>query len=89
MRIRDAEVGAEAERLQQAREEAELLLVGEFEALGDGRAGVDALEDLVAFIEALEAIFGAGVDDIDLSLEDFTARVNSDLVGKLVNIAAD
>jgi methionyl-tRNA synthetase len=31
---------------------------------------------------------GAGVDDIDLSLEDFVARVNSDVVGKLVNIAS-
>mgnify|MGYP000877038367 CR=1 FL=1 len=31
---------------------------------------------------------GAGIDDIDLNLEDFTARVNSDLVGKLVNIAS-
>ena len=29
-----------------------------------------------------------GVDDIDLSLEDFVARVNSDIVGKLVNIAS-
>ncbi|MBU0655058.1 MAG: methionine--tRNA ligase [Gammaproteobacteria bacterium] len=29
-----------------------------------------------------------GVDDIDLSLEDFVARVNSDLVGKVVNIAS-
>ncbi|HXC58028.1 MAG TPA: methionine--tRNA ligase, partial [Steroidobacteraceae bacterium] len=29
-----------------------------------------------------------GLDDIDLSLEDFTARVNSDVVGKLVNIAS-
>ncbi|MGB8326300.1 MAG: methionine--tRNA ligase, partial [Steroidobacteraceae bacterium] len=29
-----------------------------------------------------------GVDDIDLSLGDFTARVNSDIVGKLVNIAS-
>ena len=28
------------------------------------------------------------VDDIDLNLEDFVARVNSDLVGKLVNIAS-
>ena len=34
------------------------------------------------------AKLGSGVDDIDLSLEDFTARVNSDLVGKLVNIAS-
>ncbi len=29
-----------------------------------------------------------GLDDIDLSLDDFTARVNSDVVGKLVNIAS-
>lgn len=29
-----------------------------------------------------------GVDDIDLNLEDFIARVNSDLVGKVVNIAS-
>lgn len=29
-----------------------------------------------------------GVDDLDLNLEDFTARVNSDLVGKFVNIAS-
>ncbi|MEM6985021.1 MAG: methionine--tRNA ligase [Pseudomonadota bacterium] len=29
-----------------------------------------------------------GVDDIDLNLSDFVARCNSDLVGKLVNIAS-
>ncbi|MGB1254744.1 MAG: methionine--tRNA ligase [Thiolinea sp.] len=29
-----------------------------------------------------------GVDDIDLNLEDFIQRVNSDLVGKVVNIAS-
>ena len=29
-----------------------------------------------------------GIDDIDLNLEDFTLRVNSDLVGKVVNIAS-
>ncbi|MCP4702781.1 MAG: methionine--tRNA ligase [Gammaproteobacteria bacterium] len=29
-----------------------------------------------------------GVDDIDLNLEDFSQRVNSDLVGKVVNIAS-
>jgi methionyl-tRNA synthetase len=29
-----------------------------------------------------------GLDDIDLNLDDFTARVNSDVVGKLVNIAS-
>jgi methionyl-tRNA synthetase len=34
------------------------------------------------------AKLGAGVEDIDLSLDDFTARVNSDLVGKVVNIAS-
>jgi methionyl-tRNA synthetase len=34
------------------------------------------------------AKLGNGLDDIDLSLEDFTARVNSDVVGKLVNIAS-
>jgi len=28
------------------------------------------------------------VDDLDLNLDDFTARVNSDLVGKVVNIAS-
>lgn len=31
---------------------------------------------------------GPGTDDIDLNLEDFVARVNSDLVGKFVNIAS-
>ncbi|HKC16242.1 MAG TPA: methionine--tRNA ligase [Steroidobacteraceae bacterium] len=30
----------------------------------------------------------AGVEDIDLSLDDFLARTNSDLVGKFVNIAS-
>lgn len=34
------------------------------------------------------AKLGPGIDDIDLNLEDFVARVNSDLVGKLVNIAS-
>lgn len=34
------------------------------------------------------AKLGAGVDDIDLNLEDFVNRVNSDLVGKVVNIAS-
>ncbi len=29
-----------------------------------------------------------GVDDIDLNLEDFVAKVNSDLVGKLANLAS-
>jgi methionyl-tRNA synthetase len=34
------------------------------------------------------AKLGSGIDDIDLNLEDFTSRVNSDLVGKVVNIAS-
>jgi methionyl-tRNA synthetase len=34
------------------------------------------------------AKLGPGVDDLDLNLEDFVARVNSDLVGKYVNIAS-
>jgi len=34
------------------------------------------------------AKLGDSADDIDLNLEDFVARVNSDLVGKLVNIAS-
>jgi len=31
---------------------------------------------------------GPNIEDIDLNLEDFVARVNSDLVGKVVNIAS-
>ena len=31
---------------------------------------------------------GPSVDDVDLNLDDFVQRVNSDLVGKLVNIAS-
>ncbi len=34
------------------------------------------------------AKLGPGVDDTDLNLDDFIQRVNSDLVGKLVNIAS-
>ncbi len=34
------------------------------------------------------AKLSSGVDDIDLNLEDFQQRVNSDLVGKVVNIAS-
>ncbi len=34
------------------------------------------------------AKLGNGIDDIDLNLEDFQQRVNSDLVGKVVNIAS-
>jgi methionyl-tRNA synthetase len=42
--------------------------------------------------EALRYYFAAksapGVDDLDLNLEDFVQRANSDLVGKFVNIAS-
>ncbi|MBT8135106.1 MAG: methionine--tRNA ligase [Gammaproteobacteria bacterium] len=34
------------------------------------------------------AKLSSGVDDIDLNLDDFMQRVNSDLVGKVVNIAS-
>ncbi|HEX4872955.1 MAG TPA: methionine--tRNA ligase [Nevskiaceae bacterium] len=34
------------------------------------------------------AKLGSGPDDLDLNLEDFAARINSDLVGKFVNIAS-
>lgn len=34
------------------------------------------------------AKLGNGIDDLDLNLEDFILRVNSDLVGKMVNIAS-
>ncbi len=34
------------------------------------------------------AKLNAGIEDLDLNLDDFRARINSDLVGKLVNIAS-
>ncbi|CAK0772034.1 methionyl-tRNA synthetase [Gammaproteobacteria bacterium] len=34
------------------------------------------------------AKLGAGIDDLDLNLDDFIHRVNADLVGKVVNIAS-
>lgn len=34
------------------------------------------------------AKLGSGIDDLDLNMDDFMARVNSDLVGKVVNIAS-
>lgn len=34
------------------------------------------------------AKLGAGVDDLDLNFDDFSQRVNSDLVGKVVNIGS-
>ena len=42
--------------------------------------------------EALRYYYAAkssgGVDDLDLNLDDFVARVNADLVGKFVNLAS-
>src|SRR3546814_16817231 len=42
--------------------------------------------------EALRYYYAAkssgGVDDLDLNLSDFVARVNSDVVGKFVNLAS-
>ena len=34
------------------------------------------------------AKLGAGIDDLDMNLDEFTTRLNSDVVGKLVNIAS-
>ncbi len=34
------------------------------------------------------AKLGPGIDDLDMNLEEFAARLNSDIVGKLVNIAS-
>jgi methionyl-tRNA synthetase len=34
------------------------------------------------------AKLGAGIDDIDMNLDEFASRCNSDIVGKLVNIAS-
>jgi methionyl-tRNA synthetase len=34
------------------------------------------------------AKLGPGIDDLDMNLEEFAVRVNSDIVGKLVNIAS-
>jgi methionyl-tRNA synthetase len=34
------------------------------------------------------AKLGSGIEDIDFNLDDFVARTNSDLVGKLVNVAS-
>ncbi len=36
----------------------------------------------------LAAKLSSGIDDLDLNLDDFAQRVNSDLVGKVVNIAS-
>src|SRR5690554_3719913 len=36
----------------------------------------------------LASRLGSGVDDLDLNLDEFVSKVNSDLIGKLVNIAS-
>jgi methionyl-tRNA synthetase len=36
----------------------------------------------------LASRLGPGIDDLDLNVDDFVAKVNSDIVGKLVNIAS-
>jgi methionyl-tRNA synthetase len=36
----------------------------------------------------LAAKLGGGIDDLDLNLDEFSTRLNSDIVGKLVNIAS-
>jgi methionyl-tRNA synthetase len=36
----------------------------------------------------IAAKLGPGVDDIDMNLEEFTTRINAEVVGKLVNIAS-
>ncbi len=52
------------------------------------RTYLDAGLDPEALRYYFAAKTGAGVVDLDLNLEDFVARVNSDLVGKFVNIAS-
>ncbi len=53
----------------------------------NARTYIDRLDpDYLRYYYA--AKLGPGVDDIDLNFDDFVKRVNSDLVGKLVNIAS-
>jgi methionyl-tRNA synthetase len=49
------------------------------------------------YLEELDAAYlryylasklGPGIDDLDMNLDEFTARVNADLVGKVVNLAS-
>ncbi|MCA9177004.1 MAG: methionine--tRNA ligase [Planctomycetales bacterium] len=44
--------------------------------------------DPAAFRYYLASKLGPGVDDLDLNLKEFVAKVNSDLVGKVVNLAS-
>lgn len=52
------------------------------------RTYLDAGLDPDALRYYFAAKSGGGVDDLDLNLHDFVARVNSDLVGKFVNLAS-
>jgi len=52
------------------------------------RTYLDAGLDPEALRYYFAAKTGAGIVDLDLNLDDFVARVNSDLVGKFVNIAS-
>ncbi|MEO6263732.1 MAG: methionine--tRNA ligase [Luteimonas sp.] len=52
------------------------------------RSYLDAGLDPEALRYYLAAKSSGGVDDLDLNLADFVARVNSDLVGKFVNLAS-
>ncbi|KGQ19976.1 Methionyl-tRNA synthetase [Lysobacter dokdonensis DS-58] len=52
------------------------------------RTYLDAGIDPEALRYYFAAKSGGGVDDLDLNLHDFVARVNSDLVGKFVNLAS-
>ncbi len=52
------------------------------------RSYLDAGLDPEALRYYFSAKSGGGVDDLDLNLNDFVARVNSDLVGKFVNLAS-
>jgi methionyl-tRNA synthetase len=36
----------------------------------------------------LASKLGSGIDDLDMNLEEFTSRMNSDVVGKVVNLAS-
>ena len=40
------------------------------------------------FVTTMPTSLSSKIDDIDLNLEDFKQRVNSDLIGKVVNIAS-
>ena len=52
------------------------------------RSYLDAGLDPEALRYYFSAKSGGGVDDLDLNLSDFVTRVNSDLVGKFVNLAS-